>query len=100
MIKHIVLWTFRDSAGGRAKSENIDLAVEMLTKLKEKIETVRYLEVGRNINRNEGSFDLALYSEFDDPEGLELYQKHPEHLKAVEFLRGVRDQRIVVDYKV
>jgi len=99
MIKHIVMWTFKDSAGGRIKSENINLAAGMLSELKEKIETVRFFEIGQNINRGEGSFDLVLYSEFDDVLGLETYQKHPEHLKVVEFLREVRDQRIVVDYK-
>lgn len=99
MIKHIVMWTFKDSAGGRTKSENISLAAGMLSELKEKIETVRFFEIGQNINRGEGSFDLVLYSEFDDALGLETYQKHPEHLKVVEFLREVRDQKSVVDYK-
>jgi hypothetical protein len=99
MIKHIVLWTFRESADGRDREENIALAAEMLKALKDKIPAVRHLEVGRNINRSEGSFDLALYSEFDSREGLEGYQKHPEHLRAAEFLSRVRDRRAVTDYQ-
>lgn len=100
MIKHIVMWTFRDRAEGRSRQENIHLAAERLQGLRDKIDTVRHLEIGHNINVSEGAYDLALYSEFEDREGLEIYQKHPEHLKAVEFLRKVRDQRVVVDYEI
>lgn len=100
MVKHIVMWTFKDFVDGRGKQENIRLAAEMLAGLKDKINTVHFLEVGQNINTSDGAFDLALYSEFEDQAGLDIYQKHTEHLKAVEFLRKVRDQRIVVDYKV
>jgi hypothetical protein len=78
----------------------MNLAVEMLTALRGKIETVRFLEIGQNINETDGAYDLALYSEFEDRKGLEIYQKHPEHLKVVEFLRKIRDQRVVVDYEV
>ncbi len=99
MVKHIVMWTFRERAEGRSRDENIAMAVEILNGLRYKVPTVRFLEVGRNITRSDGAFDLALYSEFDDEAGLEVYQKHPEHLKAVEFLGKVRDQRAVVDYE-
>jgi hypothetical protein len=58
------------------------------------------MEIGRNFTKSDGAFDLALYSEFDDEAGLEVYQKHPEHLKAAEFLRKVRDQRVITDYKI
>jgi len=100
MVKHIVMWTFKDYADGRGKDENLKLAAQMLAGLKDKIGTVRFLEVGQNINPSDAAYDLALYSEFDDQAGLDIYQKHPEHLKVVGFLGKVRHQRVVVDYKV
>ena len=98
MIKHIVLWSFRPQAEGRSKQENIKLAREKLLGLKESIPEVRSLEIGININTGQDAFDLALYSEFENEKDLDTYQKHPEHLKAVDFLRKVRDRRVVADY--
>ena len=99
MIKHIVLWSFRPQAEGRSKQENIELAREKLQGLKKSIPEVRSLEAGININTGQDAFDLALYSEFENEKDLDAYQKHPEHLKAVDFLRKVRDRRVVADYQ-
>ena len=99
MIKHIVLWSFRPQAEGRSKQENIELAREKLLGLRKSIPGVRSLEVGININTSQDAFDLALYSEFENEKDLDTYQKHPEHLKAVDFLRKVRDRRVVADYQ-
>jgi hypothetical protein len=99
MVKHIVLWTFRPQAEGRSKQENIVLAQKRLLGLKDSIREVRALEVGININLGQDAFDLALYSEFSNERDLDTYQKHPEHLKAVDFLRKVREKRVVADYR-
>ena len=98
MIKHIVLWSFRPQAEGHSKQENIELARKKLLGLKDSIKEVRALEIGVNINTGQDAFDLALYSEFEKEKDLDAYQKHPEHLKAVDFLRKVRDRRVVADY--
>lgn len=99
MIKHIVLWSFRPQAEGRSKQENVELAKEKLLGLKNSIPEVRFMEVGININTGQDAYDLSLYSEFDSEKDLDTYQKHPEHLKAVDFLRKVRDKRVVADYQ-
>ncbi|MDP2808360.1 MAG: Dabb family protein [bacterium] len=99
MIKHIVLWSFRPQAEGRSKQENIELAREKLLGLKDSIKEIKSLEVGINSNAGQDAFDLALYSEFENEKDLDTYQKHPEHLKAVDFLRKVRDRRVVADYQ-
>jgi len=41
---------------------------------------------------------MVLISEFKDLRDLESYQKHPEHVKAAEFIGKVRLERKVVDY--
>lgn len=99
MIKHIVLWSFRSQAEGRNKQENIELAREKLLGLIKSITEVKSMEVGININTGQDAYDLALYSEFENEKDLDTYQKHPEHLKAVDFLRKVRDKRVVADYQ-
>jgi len=41
---------------------------------------------------------VALYSEFATQEALDLYQKHPEYLKVVDFVKKVCAEMRVVDY--
>jgi hypothetical protein len=100
MIKHIVLWTFHETADGRGKEENIKIAVQLLESLKSKIQSVKYLETGTNIASGSDAFDLSLYCEFEDKRGLKEYQDHPEHLKVIDFLRKVRDKRVFTDYEI
>jgi hypothetical protein len=100
MIKHIVLWTLKETAEGRSKQENLVLAKQKLEAMAGKIPGLTHLEIGINYNQREGSWDLALYSELESKQALEGYQTHPEHLKVIEYLRTVRDQRAVVDYVI
>jgi hypothetical protein len=100
MIKHIVLWTFKESAEGKTKQENLKATKALLEGLKDKIKEVKHLEVGINFNPAPHAYDLALYSEFSSKEDLLAYTNHPEHQRIVEHLGRVRDQRIVVDYEV
>jgi hypothetical protein len=100
MIKHIVLWTFRENAEGRSRKENIAEARKRLLSLKDKIKEIVSLEVGANINPSEGAYDLVLYSEFNGAKDLDTYQKHPEHQKVADFISKVRTARAVADYEV
>jgi hypothetical protein len=100
MIKHIVLWTFKESALGKTKQENLKETKVLLEGLKDKIKEVKHLEVGINFNPGPHAYDLALYSEFESKKDLLAYTNHPEHQRVVEHLGRVRDQRIVVDYEV
>jgi hypothetical protein len=42
----------------------------------------------------------VLISEFKDMRDMESYRKHPEHVKAAEFIGKVQLERKVVDYTV
>ena len=100
MIKHIVFWRLKDSARGKSKHDNSRELKAVLEGLKNKIGTIKKIEVGINFNKSEAAYDVALYSEFDSPEDLETYQKHPEHVKVVGFVNEIRDDRAVVDYEI
>ncbi|WP_027339119.1 Dabb family protein [Halonatronum saccharophilum] len=94
MVKHIVMWRLKEDrkeAGKKVK--------EILEGLKDKIEDIKAIEVGLDFNRSKSAYDIVLYSEFEDQGALARYQKHPEHLKAAEFVREVVKERAVVDYK-
>ena len=100
MIKHIVMWRLKDTAAGATKEENALKLKERLEGLVDVIDSLHVAEVGINYNPSDAAFDVILYSEFDNKEGLESYQNHPEHLKIVDFVGEVRTDRAVVDYEV
>ena len=99
MIKHIVMWRLKDSALGASKEENALKLKESLEALKSEIEELKGVEVGINFSPSPAAFDVVLYSEFESREGLEAYQRHPEHVKIADFVGEIRSERAVVDYE-
>jgi hypothetical protein len=100
MVKHIVMWTLKESAQGRSRAENARMMKEKLEALVGIVPGLLRAEIGVDFERSEQSYDVALYAEMDSRESLHIYQSHPAHLAAVAFIREVRDQRCVVDYEV
>lgn len=98
MIKHIVMWKLKNFAEGKTKEENFKFIKESLENLADLIPEIKFIEVGKNINNSDSAFDAVLYSEFDSPEDLEIYQNHPEHKKISEYVTKIRDKRVVGDY--
>ncbi len=98
MIKHIVMFRLKESALGYTKQENVKKLKAVLESLREKIVEIKRLEVGINFAESETSSDVLLYSEFANKEALDAYQKHPEHLKVVDFVKQVCAERRVADY--
>jgi len=100
MIKHIVMWKLVDAYEGKNKSEIAEIIKDSIEALKAVIPQLKEVEVGINFNRSDAAFDLCLYSVFDSREDLEIYQRHPHHLKAAEFIAKVKTQRVVCDYEM
>ncbi len=99
MIKHIVMWKIKESHEGTDKDELMDRIKEELEGLKSSIPEIKTMEIGRNSNELPTSFDVALYSEFESSEDLEIYKEHPEHVKVAQFIRQVTTDAVVVDYE-
>jgi tRNA(His) 5'-end guanylyltransferase len=99
MIKHIVFWKLKDFALGADKQANALKVKQQLEGLKNKIQEIRHIEVGININPTPAAYDIALYSEFANAQDLAAYQAHPEHHKAGDFVGKVQTDRRVVDYE-
>ncbi|HDK7174517.1 Dabb family protein [Clostridium sporogenes] len=100
MIKHIVMWKLKEFAEGKSKLENANIIKTSLEDLQNRIDEVKLIEVGVNINDSKQAYDVVLYSEFKNLEDLNLYQNHPDHLKVGEFINKVKEERIVTDYEV
>jgi len=94
------MWRLKEFANGVNKEENARKLKSHLESLKSKIKEIKHIEVGINIKSSDAASDVVLYSEFDSMDDLEAYQRHPEHMKVVDFVNEVRLERRVVDYKV
>lgn len=93
------MWKLKPVAEGGAKDQNAARMKRELEALKGKIQEIRHIEVGINCIPSEAAYDVALYCEFENEQDLDIYQKHPDHMRAAEFVGKVRESRVVVDYK-
>ena len=91
MVKHIVMYNFKE---GTDKKAAVDLIASVLEPLVGKIPGLLHLEV-RQAYRG---MDYALYSEFESREALEAYAEHPLHLEAKEHFFHLLDSRVCADY--
>jgi len=93
------MWKLKEFAKEKDKLENAKTIKRDLENLQNKINQIRYIEVGININGSEQAYDVVLYSEFNSIEDLDIYQNHPDHVRISEFISKVRDTRVVADYE-
>lgn len=99
MIRHVVMWKLFESADGRSRAENAQIARNALLELRERIDRIRDLEVGIDVLRSERSCDLCLIASFETLDDLKYYSDHPAHLEVVEFMKKVREKAISVDFE-
>ncbi len=98
MFKHIVMWKLREQGDEAAKERNALAIKSRLEALKATIEGIKHIEVGINACQDAAAYDVVLYSEFEDLDGLERYRVHPDHKEAAAFVVSVTSDRAVVDY--
>ena len=98
MVKHIVF--FRVQSDIYNKEQVIQDIIDILLPLKNKIPQIKFYELGINFADKKTAFDLALISEFNNAKDLEIYRKHPEHIKAVEKIKNFISETAVVDYEI
>lgn len=97
MIRHVVMWKFKDCAEGKSKQENMEWVREHLYALCPIIPEIKKMEIGLDITGSDMSMDLMLLTEFDSVETMKVYAGHPEHLKVSAYVRKVIEQRVVLD---
>ena len=99
MIKHVVLFKFKETLKNPEKETKITAIKDGLEALNGKIDTLKKIEVGISCNAKE-TYDMALTTEFDNMEGLSTYATHPEHLKVLALIKEILEERACVDYEV
>ncbi len=98
MIRHIVLFRFKESAEGRSKAENVRLTREMLAALPKKIDLILHSETHINAEgTNPENADLILISDFADQAALDAYIVHPDHKAVGAFMGPLREGRSSID---
>ena len=93
MIKHVVMWKFRE---GTEREMN-----EFLTGLRGLygvIPQIRSQEVG--VNCLEGNYDAVLISTFDSLADLDTYKTDPRHVAVASICKDIRTDRVAVDFEV
>ena len=92
MVKHIVLYTFKE---GVDKAKAVSIIKEQLEPLVGVIPGLTHMEIRAAY---QGGMDYALYSEFESREALANYAGHPAHQAAKEHFWDFLDTRVCADY--
>lgn len=99
MLKHIVMWKFKDQAAGADKAKNLAKAKVLLESCAQVVPGTLKFEVAIAQPGLECTYDLVLYSEFTDAAALDAYQNHPQHVAIKPFIGAVRQERQCMDYE-
>jgi len=94
MIKHIVFLKLKDNS-----EEHKQFVKDKIMALKDKISTIKYMEVGINFADEERAYDLCLISAFDSKEDLQSYAVNPIHVEVIKYLKSKETVSKVVDYE-
>ena len=93
MIRHIVMWKFREGTEEKAN--------EFLTKLAALdgvIPQLKKSEVARNIGKD--NYDAVLVSEFASMEDLQAYKDDSRHKAVSALCKSIRIDRVAADYEI
>ncbi|TFV98683.1 Dabb family protein [Oxalobacteraceae bacterium OM1] len=100
MLKHIVMWKLKDHAEGADKATNARKMKAMLDGCRKLVPGIRTFETVIAQPGLEATYDVILYSEFDDKAALDAYQEHPEHVAMKPFIGAIREARQCMDYEI
>ena len=93
MIKHIVMWKFKE--GTEKEREEF---FEGLLALKGQIPQLKSAEIRRSV-RPDAEYDACLISEFETTQDVDIYKKDPRHVKVSALCKSIRCARASIDYE-
>lgn len=103
MIRHIVMFKFKETAGGKTKRQNLEEARAHMLAMKDQIPEIVKMDVYLGAEGAPVSnYDYVLVSDFRSMEDLAAYQAHPLHVAFGQFVKELREPegRACVDYEL
>lgn len=98
MVKHIVMWSFKEEV---AAEERVSAAKKIKEGLEGLVGVIPGLLSAKVIIApiSSSTHDLSLLTEFDTAEALKAYATNPDHVKVATFVRSVTCNRACLDYE-
>ena len=93
MVKHIVMWKFRE--GTQAQMREF---LDGLESLRGQIPQIVEMEIGVDWGAK-GNYDAVLVFFFPTREDLEAYKNAPRHVAVSALCKSIRTDRVAVDYE-
>ncbi len=93
MVKHIVLYNFKENVD---KTAAVKIIASVLEPLVGKIPGLLHLEIRQAFE----GMDYALYSEFESKQALLNYAVHPLHVEAKSHFTHFLETRVAADYEL
>ena len=99
MVKHIIIWNFKEEYSQAEKAENAAKIKAGLEGLMGKIDGLTEIKVYTNPLESSNG-DLILDSTFVDEAALKGYQTNPKHVEVATFVRSVVADRKCIDFEI
>ena len=97
MIKHVVMFRFRDDVDEATRKTVRETFRSQILALRDKLPFIRAMEVGFNVNGQE-TWDICLEGVFDTLDDVRRYSTFPDHMAAAGGLKPYVQGRSCVDY--
>ena len=95
MVKHIVLFKLKDTS-----EESCLEAAKILESMRENINYIRELEVGRDFLHSPRSFDIYLSVVVDNADALAEYQDDAYHCDVVKaYMKDAAEKTVCIDFE-
>lgn len=91
MIKHIVMWKFKENT---EKEQNEFF--NGLKGLQGQIKEIKSMQIGKSLKEN-NDYDAILISEFENLDDLKKYKEDPRHVKVSSLCKSIRISRTSMD---
>ena len=94
MIKHVVMWKFKE--GTEAQMNEFLAGLQALNGV---IPEILEMEVAKSAVPN-SDYDAILVSKFESLEALDAYKVNPKHVAVADLCKSIRISRVAFDYDV
>jgi hypothetical protein len=94
MLRHVVFVRYRRETS----SAHVASFCKRMLALRETIDGIQHLEIGRDELHDARSWDLVLIMEFASVDALRAYQRHPRHLAVMAFNEPFVENVASVDF--